>query len=71
MRTKAEALAKPMAGDKWHIVGSDWPWSDPTVLTLAEDGEVRMRYEDGTSTWMTGVGFRSGMANAEYLGGAE
>jgi hypothetical protein len=71
MRTKAEALANPMAGDRWRIETHDWPWSDPTVLTQAEDDEVRMRYADGTSTWMTGIGFRAVMADAEYLGGAE
>lgn len=70
MRSKAEALAKPIEGDKWHVIGDDWPWCDPTVLAITEDGEIRMRYEDGTSTWMTYMGFRAVMKNAEYLGGA-
>ena len=71
MRTREDALKSPEAGDRWDVCGSEYPWSKPVVVAVAEDGEVRMQYEDATSTWMTRVGFVGTMSNATFLGGAQ
>ena len=71
MRSKEEALAKPMAGDKWKIETHDWPWNELAVLGVLTTGEVHGRYADATRTVMSCFGFWAYCCNAEYLGGAE
>jgi hypothetical protein len=71
MRTKAEALANPMAGDRWKIETHDWPWSDLTVIGVLSTGEVHGRYADATATVMSCFGFQAYCVNAEYLGGVD
>lgn len=69
MRTKAEALAAPLAGGRWEVPDQDWPWNELAIIERLASGEVRGRYADATSTVMTAHGFRAYCTNAEYLGG--
>ena len=69
MRTKAEALEKPMAGDRW--------WKGKGELALTKFSDISLGYQ---ATGMRpincnnrdplSVNFRRWAANAEYLGGS-
>jgi hypothetical protein len=63
MRTKAEALAKPMAGDRWtNKKGVE------RYVTKIEDERIVFFNTDSS---VYADRFRRWAANAEYLGGAE
>ena len=77
MRTKAEAIAGPLAGDRWRE-----PNGDIKTITILRNNEVvwrrekRVQYIDGrvrrfTSFPSTWTSFRKWAATAEFLGGAE
>jgi hypothetical protein len=73
MRTKAEALAKPMKGDKWAKGDS------LTILSCVENSGVSFHFNgrgcftppmpEWCDPWLPA--FRSWAANAEYLGGTD
>ena len=64
MRTKAEALANPMAGDRW--------WNGTERITLTSTTKGSTTWSDGRWTIRErNTSFRRWAANAEYLGGAE
>jgi hypothetical protein len=68
MRTKAEALANPLAGDEW------WDGIEKRVIVyLGQNPKLKtVLFTDGEHTRRTTVsGFLHWAANAEYLGGAE
>ena len=75
MRTKAEALAKPMHMDKWEKRGKHGFVINSRIVTgiataklmQVEDYRVGGRYRMTIDV----EAFRRWAANAEYLGGAE
>jgi hypothetical protein len=65
MRTKAEALAKPLAGDKWLI-------DDGQLNLLTVHANGRLIVSDGRFTFrMFTRAFRKWAGRAKFIGGAE
>ena len=72
MRSKEEAIKNPMAGDRWRLVGADYPWNELVVVSvLSACSDRQVRYADHTSSWLPPLGFKNYLEDAEYLGGAE
>jgi hypothetical protein len=68
MRSKEEAIANPMAGDRW-----DMHFEERRILAIGTQiKRPLILWTDGRFTMRdTRKGFRSWAANAEFLGGAE
>jgi len=73
MRTKAEAIANPLVGDRWRM-----SYGEEYKITAIVDGFIHDECTKGTDAEQIGLSNPIGLwrvwasaANAEYLGGAE
>jgi len=69
MRTKADALAKPMAGDRWLL-----PMNHVRELEQVNAEWIKFKTTHKgkrSSHWTRHASFRSWASESPYLGGAE
>lgn len=77
MRTKADALASPMAGDRWRKGGGDWAEKGCLLTIERWEGTSGVFNQGGLMSemflcnWHDDLAghFRRWAENAEYLGG--